>query len=88
MKTVKKWVEMADCKLYVALPLYKSGMEDEFAGESGKNEFIENNNIISRQVTYLSKIDSISGYYIFSYSSLKDNDESKNLYSAMQKSSR
>lgn len=88
MKTVKKWVEMADCKLYVALPLYKAGIEDEFAGESGKNEFKENNNILSRQVTYLSKIDKISGYYIFSYSSLNDNDESKNLYSAMQKSSR
>ena len=84
MKTVKKWCSAATCDLYVALPLYKAGKEDEFAGESGKNEFQNNNNIIARQVTYLSKIEQIKGYYIFSYSSLKDNDETNNLYSAMQ----
>lgn len=86
MKTTKSWLQMADCKLFIALPLYKAGQEDEFAGESGRKEFIENNNIISRQVTYISKLSEIKGYYVFSYSSLKDNDESKNLYSAMQNS--
>lgn len=84
MATVKQWCEMAECTLYIALPLYKAGMEDEFAGENGKNEFTENNNIIERQVIYLSKLDKISGFYIFSYSSLKDNEETANLYSAMQ----
>lgn len=88
MKTVKNWVDFSDCELYVALPLYKSGQEDEFAGDSGVKEFVDNNNIISRQVTYLSKIDEVGGFYIFSYSSLKDNDECKNLYSAMENSSR
>lgn len=87
MKTAKSWIQMADCTLYVALPLYKAGQEDEFAGESGKKEFIDNNNIIARQTIYLSKLEGVSGIYIFSYSSLKDNDESKNLYSAMQNSS-
>lgn len=84
MKTTKSWVEMTKCDLYVALPLYKSGEEDEFAGDSGKNEFVDNNNIIARQVTYLSKINDVDGFYIFSYSFLKDNDECNNLYSAMQ----
>lgn len=84
MKTTKSWVDMTKCDLYVALPLYKSGEEDEFAGESGKNEFVDNNNIIARQVTYLSKISEVDGFYIFSYSFLKDNDECNNLYSAMQ----
>lgn len=84
MKTVKNWSQMAECDLYVALPLYKAEKEDEFAGEKGKNEFTKNNNIISRQVIYLSKLCKVKGYYIFSYSSLKDNDETKNLYSAMQ----
>lgn len=87
MKTTKSWIQMADCTLYIALPLYKSGKEDEFAGEKGVNEFLDNNNIIARQVTYLSKLDEVKGYYIFSYSSLKDNDETNNLYSAMQNSS-
>lgn len=86
MKTAKKWYSTAKCDLYVALPLYKAGKEDEFAGESGKNEFVKNNNIVARQVTYLSKLEGIKGYYIFSYSSLKDNDETNNLYSAMQNS--
>lgn len=84
MKTTKNWIQMSDCTMYVALPLYKAGKEDEFAGDSGINEFVDNNNIIARQVTYLSKLESVKGFYIFSYSSLKDNDETKNLYSAMQ----
>lgn len=87
MKTTKSWVQMADCTLYVALPLYKAEKEDEFAGDNGKNEFIDNNNIIARQVTYLSKLSDVKGYYVFSYSSLKENDETNNLYSAMQNSS-
>lgn len=88
MKTTKSWIEFTKCDLYVALPLYKSGEQDEFAGDTGINEFVENNNIIARQITYLSKLDEVDGYYIFSYSFLKDNDECKNLYSAMQNSSR
>lgn len=84
MKTTKNWLQMSDCTMYVSLPLYKAGKEDEFAGDRGINEFVDNNNIIARQVTYLSKLESVKGFYIFSYSSLKDNDETKNLYSAMQ----
>ncbi|MDE6469879.1 MAG: family 10 glycosylhydrolase [Eubacterium sp.] len=87
MKTTKSWIQMADCTLYVALPLYKAEKTDEFAGDSGMNEFLDNNNIIARQVTYLSKLSEVKGYYIFSYSFLKDNDETANLYSAMQNSS-
>lgn len=84
MSTTKEWIQMTECTLYVALPMYKAGKEDEFAGERGKKEFEENNNIVGRQVTYLSKLDKVKGFYIFSYSSLKDNDETENLYSAMQ----
>ena len=84
MSTAKEWIQMTECTLYVALPMYKTGKEDEFAGERGKKEFVENNNIIGRQATYLSKLDKVKGFYIFSYSSLRDNDETKNLYSAMQ----
>lgn len=87
MKTTKLWTQTAECDLYVALPLYKADSVDEFAGTPGENEFKENSNIIARQVEYLSKLDEVKGYYIFSYSFLKDNDETKNLYSAMQNSS-
>lgn len=87
MQTTKLWCDNATCKLYVALPMYKSGQKDEFAGESGKNEFVKEKDIVSRQVTYLSKLEQVSGFYIFSYTSLKDNEETSNLYSAMQNSS-
>lgn len=87
MQTTKLWCDNATCALYIALPMYKSGLNDEYAGESGKNEFKKEKNIVARQITYISKIDQIKGYYIFSYSSLKDNEETSNLYSAMQNSS-
>lgn len=87
MQTTKRWCDNATCTLYIALPMYKSGLSDEYAGESGKSEFKKEKNIVARQITYISKIDKIKGYYIFSYSSLKDNEETSNLYSAMQNSS-
>ncbi len=86
MKTAKLWSQTAECDLYIALPLYKAEKSDEFAGEAGVDEFKKNSNIIARQVNYISKLDNIKGFYIFSYSSLKENEETKNLYLAMQNS--
>ena len=74
--TVKNWQDMAtSCKLYIGLPLYKSGQADNFASsdqEYAINEFIENNNIISRQISYLYQLDKVGGFYIFSFSYLTD----------------
>lgn len=78
MEVVKRWMSFTNKKLYIGLPLYKCGKQDKYASKSDtaiQNEFIENNNIISRQITYLSKIDTINGFYIFSYSSLFDEDK-------------
>lgn len=86
MKSVKSWCYISKVTLYVALPLYKSGEYDKYAGELGKNEFKDNDNIVSRQIAYISKLDEVKGYYIFSYGDLKDNNETENLYSAMQNS--
>lgn len=54
-------------------------------GRAAKTEFKKEKNIVARQITYISKIDKIKGYYIFSYSSLKDNEETSNLYSGNAK---
>lgn len=74
--TVKNWQDLAtSCKLYVGLPLYKSGQEDNFASSDQDyaiNEFIENNDIISRQISYLYQLDKVGGFYIFSFSYLTD----------------
>lgn len=75
-RTAKEWNDRTTAsKLYVGLPLYKAGSEDEFASsdqEYAINEFIDNNNIISRQIIYLENLSNVQGYYIYSYSYLVD----------------
>ncbi len=75
-RTAKEWNERTTAaKLYVGLPLYKAGEEDEFASadqDYAINEFIDSNNIVSRQIVYLENLQNVSGYYIYSYSYLAD----------------
>lgn len=96
MFTVKKWVKLCentDVDLYIGLPLYKANTKDEYAAENDKsiiNEFKNNNDIISRQITYISKIDKIKGYYIFSFSQLTSEnakEEVSNMLKVMQSNS-
>lgn len=96
MFTVKKWVKLCentDVDLYIGLPLYKANTKDEYAAENDSsiiNEFKNNNDIIARQITYISKIGKIKGYYIFSYSQLSSEnaeDEVSNMYEVMQSNS-
>lgn len=96
MFTVKKWVKLCentDVDLYIGLPLYKANIKDKYAAENDKsiiNEFKNNNNIISRQITYISKIDKIKGYYIFSFSQLTSEnakEEVSNMLKVMQSNS-
>lgn len=92
-RTVKEWADMVkSCKLYVGLALYKAGQEDKFASSDKDyaiNEFMDNHDIISRQISYLKQLDTVNGYYIFSYSYLNDkeneavSEEVKNIKSVM-----
>ncbi len=78
-RTAKEWSERATAvKLYVGLPLYKAGKEDKFASAEQSyaiNEFVENNNIVSRQIAYLSQLTNVGGYYIYSFSYLVDSQD-------------
>ena len=96
MFTVKKWVKLCentDVDLYIGLPLYKANTKDKYAAENDKsiiNEFRNNNDIIARQITYISKIDTIPGYYIFSFSQLTSEnakEEVSNMLKVMQSNS-
>lgn len=96
MFTVKKWVKLCentDVDLYIGLPLYKANTKDKYAAENDKsiiNEFRNNNDIIARQITYISKIDKIKGYYIFSFSQLTNEnakEEVSNMLKVMQSNS-
>ena len=77
-KTAKDWAELTtSCRLYVGLPLYKSGQEDKFAStdtDYAINEFKDNHNIISRQISYLDQLENVNGFYIYSYSYLTDKE--------------
>lgn len=94
MFTVKKWAELSSCDLYIGLPLYKSGKADKYAAKEDKtaiNEFKSNSNIISRQIKYITQIDKIKGFYIFSYEYLFDegaNKEVENMLKVMQSNNR
>lgn len=96
MFTVKKWVKLCentDVDLYIGLPLYKANTKDKYAAENDKsiiNEFRNNSDIIARQITYISKIDKIKGYYIFSFSQLTNEnakEEVSNMLKVMQSNS-
>lgn len=92
MFTVKKWCYITNCDMYIGLPLYKCGRVDNYAAQNDKsikNEFVNSSNIISRQITYLSKIEKVKGFYIFSYGSLFDKKckaEVENMLKSMQSS--
>ena len=75
-KTIKEWndiVKNSNVKLIPALSLYKSGNIDEFA-KSGRNEWINNDNILMRQIIVTRNIKKCIGFSIFRYDSMFDSN--------------
>ena len=71
-KTLKEWEEIvknSNVKILPALSLYKSGNKDSFA-VSGENEWIENDNILMRQIITARHINNYDGFAIFRYDSM------------------
>ncbi len=70
-KTATAWSELISEKskvdLYCGIAAYKVGTEDKNAG-TGKNEWLQNNNILSRQLTDLKAMPAYKGFSFFSYS--------------------
>ena len=69
----------ANVKIAIGLALYKSGEYDEFA-KSGKNEWVENSDIIKRQILLIEADENINGYSFYSSKYLL-NDYNDNLKS-------
>ncbi len=82
IKTIKVWNDLIlnnDTKLLIALALYKSGIEDTYA-ISGKNEWIENGDIIKNQILVSRSLNKYQGFAIFRYDYLfYDKNDNANL---------
>lgn len=68
IKTLNEWNSLIknDTKLITALSLYKAGTIDKYA-KAGKYEWIENSNIIRKQIQVARNIINYTGYAIFRY---------------------
>lgn len=79
VNTVNSWsnlVKDTNIKFYVALALYKAGLEDRYA-KDGINEWINNNDIISKQIIVSRNTYNYEGFSIFRYDYFF-NDEKNN----------
>ena len=80
-KTIRQWSEMTTAKgvsLRIGLAAYKAGNTDRYAG-NGANEWVENNNIIARQINLSRQYDNVEGLILFDYKQIfsEPNDEMK-----------
>ena len=78
--TLNEWENLNrnNKSLYVALSLYKSGKIDSYAG-SGENEWLENSDILKKQIIVSRNIKNYKGFFIFRYEYLFDIHDNHNL---------
>ena len=63
-------ITRSDVELIVGLAAYKAGAEDTYAGENGKKEWINNNDILARQVVAAREAKYYSGFALYRYDSV------------------
>ncbi len=77
--TADEWAEItkgSDVDLYCGLALYKVGLVDEFcADDKSKNEWIDNDDIIKRQIEYIRQNKSFGGFSLYSLRNLSDSTD-------------
>lgn len=72
IKVTKEWenlIDNKDIELYIALAFYKVGMEDKYA-KSGFNEWIDNDNIIMREILLSRNLKNYKGFSLFRYENI------------------
>ena len=79
-KTLEEWssINVNNIDLYVALSIYKSGMVDSYAGK-GVNEWINNSDIIKRQVISSKGVKNYKGFAVFRYQYIFEMFDNDNL---------
>ncbi len=86
IKTLNEWNDLIknNVEMIVALSLYKAGQVDSFAG-SAKNEWIEFDNIIKKQIQVSRNMSHYAGFAIFRYEFLEEeNVKNVNLHREIQ----
>ena len=80
IKTLEDWsnLNVNNKDLYVALALYKSGKVDTYAGD-GENEWLEETNIIKKQILISRNEKNYKRFYIFRYEHLFETFKNNNL---------
>lgn len=71
-QTIESWSNLVTnpaVKLVTGLSPYKIGLEDTWAG-GGKNEWIENTDILARQIEAAKSLKNYSGYALYRYDSI------------------
>lgn len=63
-------VKNSNVKLVIGLAAYKIGAADSYAGASGKNEWLNNSDIISRQMKLARTLDNYGGVALYRYESI------------------
>lgn len=63
-------ITQSGVKLVVGLAAYKSGAEDGYAGTTGKQEWVQNSDILSREVAAARNAKSYGGFAVYRYDSL------------------
>ena len=56
--------------LIIGLAAYKAGAVDTYAGDKGKNEWVNNNDILSRQITAARNDSKYAGFALYRYDSI------------------
>ncbi|MBE6900423.1 MAG: hypothetical protein E7479_07165 [Ruminococcaceae bacterium] len=63
-------ITRSEVELIIGLAAYKAGAEDTYAGENGKKEWINNNDILARQIIAARNESRYSGFAMYRYDSL------------------
>ncbi|MGN1303418.1 MAG: glycoside hydrolase family 10 protein [Oscillospiraceae bacterium] len=77
--TISLWSSMTssgNVKLVIGLAGYKIGMTDNYAGASGKNEWINNSDMLANQIKTAKKLANYGGVAIFRYGSIFEPESS------------
>lgn len=81
IKTLKEWnsyIKVKDIKLIPALAIYKSNEIDKYAG-SGKNEWLEEKNIIMKQIILCRNIPNYDGFALYRYEDIINENSKEEL---------